>query len=217
MARSPDARRVKLHRNYSVEEAARCVGAHKNTIRRWIKQGLPTIGGRGQTLILGSALRAFLEAWRKRAKRPCPPGFMYCLKCRAPKPPAERLTQYLPLTPSSGNLKGRCPDCFSTMFRRTKLADVAGFNEALALHADAPVTTPMGHIQRQHLSDAKVVIPPAQVLKAIDPILSPMVEGLWQRRVQSRSLAALRDALLPKLISGELPIRDTERFIGERA
>lgn len=97
------------------------------------------------------------------------------------------------------------------------MADVAGFNEALALHADAPVTTPMGHIQRQHLSDAKVVIPPAQVLKAIDPILSPMVEGLWQRRVQSRSLAALRDALLPKLISGELPIRDTERFIGERA
>ena len=31
---------------------------------------------------------------------------------------------------------------------------------------------------------------------------------------ESRSLAALRDTLLPKLISGELRVRDAERFIG---
>jgi type I restriction enzyme S subunit len=33
---------------------------------------------------------------------------------------------------------------------------------------------------------------------------------------ESRTLAALRDALLPKLISGELRVKDAEKFI-ERA
>jgi type I restriction enzyme S subunit len=36
------------------------------------------------------------------------------------------------------------------------------------------------------------------------------VDGLWLRRVQSRTLAALRDVLLPKLISGELRVKDAE-------
>ncbi len=33
---------------------------------------------------------------------------------------------------------------------------------------------------------------------------------------QSRTLAALRDTLLPKLISGELRVKDAERFLKER-
>jgi integrase len=47
LAKLPNHRRVKLHRNYSVEEAAGCLNSHKNTVRRWIKEGLPTVGGRG--------------------------------------------------------------------------------------------------------------------------------------------------------------------------
>jgi type I restriction enzyme S subunit len=31
---------------------------------------------------------------------------------------------------------------------------------------------------------------------------------------ESRTLATLRDTLLPKLISGELRVKDAERFIG---
>lgn len=33
---------------------------------------------------------------------------------------------------------------------------------------------------------------------------------------ESRTLAALRDALLPKLISGKLRVKDAERFLKER-
>ena len=40
-----------------------------------------------------------------------------------------------------------------------------------------------------------------------------MIESLWKREVESRTLAALRDALLPKLISGELRVNYAERFI----
>jgi type I restriction enzyme S subunit len=36
--------------------------------------------------------------------------------------------------------------------------------------------------------------------------MQPIIESIWRRKVQSRTLAALRDMLLPKLISGELRV-----------
>ena len=131
MPRVPSPRRVKLHRNYSVEEAARYVDVHKNTVRRWIKDALPTIGGRGQALILGSELRRLLEAKRMHAKRPCPPGFMFCLKCREPRPPAAGMIDYRPLTSASGNLEGLCPVCSRLMYRRIKQTNVSAFEAEL--------------------------------------------------------------------------------------
>ena len=77
--------------------------------------------------------------------------------------------------------------------------------------------TTMGHIQRHHLSDAKLVVPPAQLLEAMSERLEPMIESLWKRKVESGTLAALRDALLPKLISGELRVRNAEQIIGSAA
>jgi len=74
--------------------------------------------------------------------------------------------------------------------------------------------TTMGHIQRHHLTDAKLAVPPDPLLRAMNIHLGPMIEGLWKRDVESRTLAALRDTLLPKLISGELRVKDAERIIG---
>jgi type I restriction enzyme S subunit len=80
-------------------------------------------------------------------------------------------------------------------------------------HIAAGKATTMGHIQRHHLSDAKLPVPPPALLRAMDPVIRPIVESTWRRAVQSRTLAALRDTLLPKLISGELRVKDTERFL----
>ena len=71
----------------------------------------------------------------------------------------------------------------------------------------------MGHIQRHHLSDAKLAVPPSELLDTINRHLTPIVTNIWKRKAQSRTLAALRDALLPRLISGELRLKDTERFL----
>lgn len=84
-------------------------------------------------------------------------------------------------------------------------------------HIAAGKATTMGHIQRHHLSDAKLAIPPSPLLHAIDSHLSPIVESLWKREAISRTLAALRDTLLPKLISGELRVKDAERLVGAHA
>jgi len=74
-------------------------------------------------------------------------------------------------------------------------------------HIAAGKATTMGHIQRHHLSDAKVVIPAGDTMKAANDALSPLVDKIIATRIESRTLAALRDTLLPKLISGELRVK----------
>jgi type I restriction enzyme S subunit len=73
------------------------------------------------------------------------------------------------------------------------------------LIASAKATT-MGHIQRHHLTAAKCVVPPRGVLGSA----TSLFEGLLMRRVtadlEARTLAATRDGLLPKLLSGELSV-----------
>jgi type I restriction enzyme S subunit len=73
----------------------------------------------------------------------------------------------------------------------------------------------MGHIQRHHLSDAKVILPSSPLLNAADAVIGPLIGKIWRQSVQARTLAALRDTLLPKLISGALRVGEAERFMGE--
>jgi len=75
--------------------------------------------------------------------------------------------------------------------------------------------TTMGHIQRHHLSDAKVVAPNPSLLSAVDHVIGPLFQAVIANKLQSRTLAAIRDALLPKLISGEIRVKDAERFAAE--
>jgi type I restriction enzyme S subunit len=72
----------------------------------------------------------------------------------------------------------------------------------------------MGHIQRHHLSDAKLPVPPPELLRSMEPVIGPIVESTWRRAVQSRTLAAVRETLLPKLISGELRVKFSQETHG---
>jgi len=75
--------------------------------------------------------------------------------------------------------------------------------------------TTMGHIQRHHLSGAKVLIPPPSLLAAMDSAFAPLLDRAYGLRKQSKDLAATRDSLLPKLISGEIRIPDAEKMLEE--
>ena len=77
--------------------------------------------------------------------------------------------------------------------------------------ADKAVT--MGHIKRSHLTEALCAIPSEKILDIGSSILSPMIESVVSNELESRILASLRDTLLPKLISGELPIKNAEKFL----
>ncbi len=120
--RRPNYRLVKIHRSYKVEEVARLFGIHKNTVRAWVKAGLPTCDSKRPTLILGRDLAVYLQARRTKNKHPCQPGEIYCVRCRAPKRPAGDMADYQPITATLGNLMGFCPDCEGVIYRRASLA-----------------------------------------------------------------------------------------------
>jgi type I restriction enzyme S subunit len=73
-------------------------------------------------------------------------------------------------------------------------------------HIAAAKATTMGHIQRHHLTNALVAVPPAKVLAEMGRTLGPMIEAIPYRMIEARTLAAMRDSLLPRVISGELEI-----------
>jgi hypothetical protein len=127
-------RRVKLHRNYTVDEAARLFRVHKNTVRGWLKSSLQPIDGRRPTLILGRELARFLHARREHKRQRCRADELYCFRCRAPRGSAPGTAKYLPLTPSSGNLRATCSDCGTRMYRRVSLYKLAAVAGALQVH-----------------------------------------------------------------------------------
>lgn len=81
----------------------------------------------------------------------------------------------------------------------------------------AAKATTMGHIQRHHLSEAKVVVPPPHLLAAADQHLRPLIDAILKLLMQSRSLGLLRDELLMKLMSGEMQIENAATFLGDSA
>ena len=61
-----------------------------------------------------------------------------------------------------------------------------------------------------------VVCPGDEVLARFSHAAGPALAKIAQNERASRTLAALRDALLPKLIRGEIRVKDAERFLKER-
>ncbi|WP_227994023.1 restriction endonuclease subunit S [Pseudactinotalea sp. HY160] len=84
--------------------------------------------------------------------------------------------------------------------------------EFRAIAADKATT--MGHIQRRHLDEA-VTIPDAGRIVTEDKLMS----NLWKRalaaEVETERLIAMRDTLLPKLMSGDLRVREAEAAVAE--
>jgi len=68
----------------------------------------------------------------------------------------------------------------------------------------ADKATTMGHIKRQHLDDAKVRVPPAGELLAFKGLLDAVWDRVVSAELETLELMALRDALLPEMLSGRL-------------
>jgi hypothetical protein len=124
-ARRVNPNRVKLHYSYSVDELARCLGVHKNTVRHWQAKGLEPIDNARPILFQGAAIRDFLTKRNSIRKTPCPPGTLYCFHCRSPRAPALGMVDYVPMRPGSGNLRALCACCETMMYRRVREADIA--------------------------------------------------------------------------------------------
>ena len=64
-------------------------------------------------------------------------------------------------------------------------------------------------------TSSRVVLPPKLLLKAFEERAAPLFLRVLESTRESRALAALRDALLPKLISGEIRVKEAGRVMKE--
>lgn len=72
----------------------------------------------------------------------------------------------------------------------------------------ADMATTMGHIKREELSKAEVLIPSQSDYDRIGGLLAPLYGLVIANRIENRKLASLRDELLPQLMSGQLDISE---------
>ncbi|AXX68286.1 restriction endonuclease subunit S [Xanthomonas oryzae pv. oryzae] len=74
-------------------------------------------------------------------------------------------------------------------------------------------STGQTELSRLKLAHMPILIPSQKLLADFDAIVSPLNSKIALADSSSRSLATLRDALLPKLITGELRVQDVERLV----
>jgi type I restriction enzyme S subunit len=77
----------------------------------------------------------------------------------------------------------------------------------------ASKATTMGHIQRAHLTAAKVIVPDEKILHAANEVLEPLIQRMISNSLQASSLASLRNSLLPRLISGKTKLPEVEKTL----
>jgi type I restriction enzyme S subunit len=71
--------------------------------------------------------------------------------------------------------------------------------------------TTFAEISKQNFRPIRVVLPPKELMAAFTAKVAPLYAQITANLHQSRTLATLRDTLLPKLLSGELsPFSETE-------
>lgn len=85
------------------------------------------------------------------------------------------------------------------------MAELMGFTATTGVPAIAQPTTSLKRIG--------IVVPPLPVSEAFDRIVGPLIEKATATMRECETLAALRDALLPKLLSGELRVREAEGIV----
>jgi type I restriction enzyme S subunit len=65
-------------------------------------------------------------------------------------------------------------------------------------------------LNKTNVSDIPIVIPDNITLSTFDETTEPLIKIILQKSLDSKILADTRDALLPRLVSGELKVTDFE-------
>jgi len=68
--------------------------------------------------------------------------------------------------------------------------------------------TTMQAVNTDSIRSIRLAIPPENIAAKFDEIARPMYRKIWNDFLESRTLASLRDTLLPKLMRGEVRVKD---------
>jgi excisionase family DNA binding protein len=110
------AHRVRTHRIYTIWEIAECLGCHRHTVTRWIKdRDLEADRTCKPWLIRGADLKAFLRQRQAKTARRLAPHHCFCLGCKSAQTPDGNFAEYTQQSPTTGRLTALCPACGAVM------------------------------------------------------------------------------------------------------
>ena len=95
-----------------------------------------------------------------------------------------------------------------------------GFFTYFATHALVSTLRKRAHgsvfdtITRNTLAGVETIVPPPALVEAFEQTIAPFLKQIRSNLFQSTTIVAIRDALLPKLLSGEIRVKEAEKFIG---
>lgn len=73
--------------------------------------------------------------------------------------------------------------------------------------------TVFGAATKTDVNNFSIVFPPVEIISRFNQVVFPKDQVIKNNEIQSHTLDTIRDALLPKLLSGEIRVKDTERFV----
>lgn len=71
-------------------------------------------------------------------------------------------------------------------------------------------------VKPDDLLSIKIVCSPNRVLQSFTQKVEPLFKNIQSNKEQAHTLASIRDALLPKLLSGEIRVKDAKNFMETR-
>ncbi len=104
----------------------------------------------------------------------------------------------------------KSPKWFSLVLNHISSTEFVNFTTASSTGTKMPRTN-WGDMKKY-----EIIIPPIEIAGVFNNKVSLLINDIKFNILQSRTLASIRDTLLPKLISGEIRIRDAEKFLKER-
>ena len=70
-------------------------------------------------------------------------------------------------------------------------------------------------ISKQNFRPIEVIVPPRDLLEKFVDVVEPLYKRITSNLNESKTLSSLRDNLLPKLLSGEIRVKQAEKIVGE--
>jgi type I restriction enzyme S subunit len=102
------------------------------------------------------------------------------------------------------------PACFGFVLGHISSTEFVAYTDA------GSTGTKMPRTNWQDMACYEIVIPPQPLAESFNEVICPLADKIIRNIHQSHTLASIRDTLLPKLLSGEIRVKDAERF-AERA
>jgi hypothetical protein len=124
--------------SYTLAEISELLGCHVNTVRTWVRSGLPLIDNSRPQLVHGQDLFEFLNERKTSRRQSCAPDQMFCFKCRHPRHLAPGTATIVNARRTTITVTGLCVHCGTRMNRAASTACEQNVRETFGI-------SPAGH------------------------------------------------------------------------